>query len=240
VAGAKDNVFNSREFDQSLAGTDQPLPLFRAALQSGRENLKKRFFDHSGVTQLVTAHARLIDQLIVRAWNRHLPLLPPKFRVALVAVGGYGRGELHPASDIDLMVLFEKDKPAKVQPFVEALVRFFWDMGLEVGHSVRTLKDCVQRSEGRHHRGHEFDGIAFARRRRGTLQQNAADDACLENMAEPKILRRQAPGTDTAASPLPRHRLQPGAEHQGRSGRVARHPHDLVGGATAFRHDIPA
>jgi [protein-PII] uridylyltransferase len=147
MAGARDNVFNSREFDQSLAGTDKPLPLFRAALQSGRENIKKRFFEHSGVTQLVTAHARLIDQLIVRAWNRHLPLLPPGFRVALVAVGGYGRGELHPASDIDLMVLFEKDKPAKVQPFVEALIRFFWDMGLEVGHSVRTLKDCVREAK---------------------------------------------------------------------------------------------
>ncbi len=147
MAGARDNVFNSREFDQSLAGTDKPLPLFRAALQGGRENLKQRFFDHSGVTQLVTAHARLIDQLIVRAWNRHLPLLPPGFRVALVAVGGYGRGELHPASDIDLMVLFEKDKPAKVQPFVEALIRFFWDMGLEVGHSVRTLKDCVREAK---------------------------------------------------------------------------------------------
>jgi [protein-PII] uridylyltransferase len=147
VAAPRDSLFNSREFDQSLAGTDKPLPLFRAALQSGRENLRQRFFEHSGAALLVTAHARLIDQLIVRAWNRHLPLLPPGFRVALVAVGGYGRGELHPASDIDLMVLFEKDKPAKVQPFVEALIRFFWDMGLEVGHSVRTLKDCVREAK---------------------------------------------------------------------------------------------
>ncbi|MBI3570127.1 MAG: [protein-PII] uridylyltransferase, partial [Gammaproteobacteria bacterium] len=144
MAGTRESLFNSREFDQSLAETDKPLPLFRAALQTGRENLKKRFFENSGATLLVTAHTRLIDQLIVRAWNRHLSLLPAGFRVALVAVGGYGRGELHPASDIDLMVLLEKDKPVKTQPFVEALIRFFWDMGLDVGHSVRTLKDCVR------------------------------------------------------------------------------------------------
>ena len=143
----KNSLFHNREFDQSLAATDNPLPLFRNALQAGRESLKKRFFENSGATLLVTAHAKLIDQLIVRAWNRHLSLLPAGFRVALVAVGGYGRGELHPASDIDLMVLLEKDRPTKAQAFVESLIRFFWDMGLEVGHSVRTLKDCVREAK---------------------------------------------------------------------------------------------
>ena len=147
MASAKDSVFNSREFDQSLAETDKLLPLFRAALQAGRANLKKRFFGNSGATFLVTAHAKLIDQLIVRAWNLHLSLLPTDFRVALVAVGGYGRDELHPASDVDLMILLEKDRPAKAQAFVEALIRFFWDMGLEVGHSVRTLKDCAREAK---------------------------------------------------------------------------------------------
>ena len=147
MAITRDSLFHSREFDQSLAGIDKPLPLFRAALQNGRANLKKRFFENSGATLLVTAHAKFVDQLIVRAWKHHLALLPAGFRVALVAVGGYGRGELHPASDIDLMVLLEKYKPAKAQPFVEALIRFFWDMGLEVGHSVRTLKDCVREAK---------------------------------------------------------------------------------------------
>jgi len=147
VASARESLFNVREFDQSVAHSDNPLPLFRAALQVGREMLKKRFFDNSGATMLVTAHARFVDQLIVRAWKRHLPLLPAGFRIALVAVGGYGRGELHPASDIDLMVLIGKGKPAKAQAFVETIIRFFWDMGIEVGHSVRTLKDCVNESK---------------------------------------------------------------------------------------------
>ncbi|MCR4346604.1 MAG: [protein-PII] uridylyltransferase [Sulfuricaulis sp.] len=147
MASARDSLFHSREFDQSLADSDKPLPLFRAALQAGRANLKKRFFENSGATLLVTAHAKFVDQLIMRAWKQHLTLLPTGFRVALVAVGGYGRGELHPVSDIDLMVLLDKEKPVKAKPFVEALIRFFWDMGLEVGHSVRTLKDCVREAK---------------------------------------------------------------------------------------------
>lgn len=147
MTSTKETLFNSREFDRSLAGTEKPLPLFRAALRAGRETLKQRFYEHSGAASLVTLHARLIDQLIVRAWQRHLPLLPAGIPVALVPVGGYGRGELHPASDVDLMLLFEKNDPAKTSAFIEALVRFLWDMGLEVGHSVRTLKDCVREAK---------------------------------------------------------------------------------------------
>ena len=147
MASAKDSLFNSREFDRALAMTDNPLALFRAALNAGRETLKQRFLGHSGAASLVTAHAWLIDQLIVRAWKLHLSLLPAGIPLAFVAVGGYGRGELHPASDIDVMVLLEKTDPARTAAFIESLVRFFWDMGLEVGHSVRTLKDCVRESK---------------------------------------------------------------------------------------------
>jgi [protein-PII] uridylyltransferase len=147
MASAKDSLFNSREFDRSLAESDNPLALFRAALNAGRETLKQRFLDNSGASSLVAAHAWLIDQLVVRAWKRHLSLLPSGVPVALVAVGGYGRGELHPASDIDMLVLVHKNDPARIGVFIESLVRFFWDMGLEVGHSVRTLKDCVRESK---------------------------------------------------------------------------------------------
>ena len=144
---AKESLFNGREFDRSLAQAKDPLPLFRDALRAGREALKKHFFDNNSVPPLVAAHAWLIDQLIVRAWKHHQSRWPSDISVALVAVGGYGRGELHPASDIDLMVLFEKDTPAKTKPILESLVRFYWDMGLEVGHSVRTLKDCVREAK---------------------------------------------------------------------------------------------
>ncbi len=95
----------------------------------------------------VHALAELTDTLITRAWTLHLGKYPPRAPVSLVAVGGYGRGELHPHSDIDLMLLTERDDADGTRAFVESLLRFLWDMGLEVGHSVRALKQCVQESK---------------------------------------------------------------------------------------------
>jgi [protein-PII] uridylyltransferase len=66
--------------------------------------------------------------------------------LALVAVGGYGRGELHPCSDIDIMVLLPKSDSADWQTDIERFLAFLWDIGLEVGHSVRSIDDCQRES----------------------------------------------------------------------------------------------
>ncbi|MHB1565956.1 MAG: [protein-PII] uridylyltransferase [Acidiferrobacter sp.] len=91
----------------------------------------------------MTLRTRLIDGILKQAWIKHASLLPPDLPIALVAVGGYGRGELHPASDIDLLLLLSRARYRAVQPFAEALLRFLWDIGLTVGHSVRSVQDCV-------------------------------------------------------------------------------------------------
>jgi [protein-PII] uridylyltransferase len=64
-------------------------------------------------------------------------------RVALVALGGYGREELCPASDIDLMILHGERRPARIQETAERLFYPFWDAGLPLGHAVRTVDQCV-------------------------------------------------------------------------------------------------
>ncbi len=144
----RDDVFNADEFERALRESTDALGVFRSALRHGREALKQDYFDSPRhAPQLVALQAWLVDELLMRAWQRHLPLAPKRTAVALIAVGGYGRGELHPASDVDIMLLLKRGDGTKIGAFAEPFLRFLWDMGLEIGHSVRSLKDCVQEAK---------------------------------------------------------------------------------------------
>ena len=68
----------------------------------------------------------------------------PSAEVALVALGGYGRGMLSPGSDVDLLILHEGTRPDDVSAVAERLLYPMWDVGLRVGHAVRTADECVQ------------------------------------------------------------------------------------------------
>jgi [protein-PII] uridylyltransferase len=132
-------------FDAALAETQAPLPLFRNQLKSAREALKTRFQANEPIDQLVREHSDMVDQLLIRAWQRLID--QQQSGIALVAVGGYGRRELHPASDIDLLIL--TDSGADIERHsagIEQFLLFLWDMGLEVGHSTRSLDDCVRQA----------------------------------------------------------------------------------------------
>ncbi len=130
--------------DRHLSDADNPLEAFRDALKQGKNRLGEQFDQGVPVTALVTAHCGLVDELLRRAWRLKMPSAAS---CALVAVGGYGRGELHPGSDIDIMILLEEQHLDCVKNPVEQLVMFLWDIGLEVGHSVRTVADCVREAQ---------------------------------------------------------------------------------------------
>ena len=68
-------------------------------------------------------------------------------RLAIVAVGGYGRGELAPYSDIDLLFLFPWKQTARGEQVVEYMLYMLWDLGLKVGHSTRSIEDCIRLSK---------------------------------------------------------------------------------------------
>lgn len=143
----KKELFDSASFAAALENENNPVALFRSALKTGRQRLEKYFQSGARPDDLVQSHAWLVDQLILLVFQHHLPLLSKGNEVSLIAVGGYGRGELHPSSDIDLMVLLHQPANDEIKNFLETFIRFLWDTGMEVGHSARTLKDCARESK---------------------------------------------------------------------------------------------
>jgi [protein-PII] uridylyltransferase len=117
---------------------------YRELLKQAHEELKARFLAEEPIEDLVHARAALIDAVLKQAWREHFEAEDARW--ALVAVGGYGRGELHPCSDIDLLLLVSEPPRDEERARVERLLAFLWDIGLEVGHSVRTIEECAQES----------------------------------------------------------------------------------------------
>jgi len=131
---------------QSLlaAGPAVAIPGFRGLLSEATESQNSEFSEGEPVEKLVHARAAIIDRIIRAAWDHHGRNIADT--ADLVAVGGYGRGELHPHSDIDLMLLMEDGVTAAANESVSGFLTFLWDIGLEVGHSVRTLGDCAEQA----------------------------------------------------------------------------------------------
>jgi len=112
-------------------------------LQESNEILFQKFDQGVAIEQLVGEKARLIDQVLQFCFGHYIGE-ESLSACSLVAVGGYGRCELLPGSDIDLMILLRKKPGKELQQKLSSFLTFLWDIGLEVGHSVRTIKDCVR------------------------------------------------------------------------------------------------
>ncbi|QYJ76484.1 bifunctional uridylyltransferase/uridylyl-removing protein GlnD [Shewanella sp. FJAT-52076] len=112
----------------------------KASLQALNQELALAFAAREDVVELVRRRCRVVDELLQTAWSQHGLA---NFPIALVAVGGYGRGELHPHSDIDLLMLVDEKLPKEAEFVLGYFIAFLWDAGLEIGHSVRTIKDTL-------------------------------------------------------------------------------------------------
>ncbi len=113
--------------------------LWRQQLQQGRQALAERYRQHREPRDYLSRHAALIDTLLTGIWHA----LELGARASLVAVGGYGRGQLFPASDIDLLILLPDNHDDALDETLSRFVGILWDIGLEVGHSVRTHDECL-------------------------------------------------------------------------------------------------
>src|SRR3954471_21287148 len=108
----------------------------REQVAAERAALRAAYLARPQPRALLKAHAQLIDRTV-----KAVPGLPAG--AALVATGGYGRGELYPCSDIDLLVLLAHEPQSAERESLERLIGTLWDIGLEIGHSVRTVEGCI-------------------------------------------------------------------------------------------------
>lgn len=113
----------------------------RSALQASSERLNERFQLGTPASELVPQRAAMVDRVLQAVWDDWMGT--PCSTAALIAVGGYGRGELHPGSDVDVLVLVDEKHRSALADALEGFIAALWDLGLEIGHSVRTLPECI-------------------------------------------------------------------------------------------------
>jgi len=120
---------------------------YRQEKQTLWSHIAKSTANGRGLKPTLGRLAKLADKLLVQLWRN----AGFEQGEALIAVGGYGRGELFPSSDVDVLVLLPDNVIAEESPALKAKLEVFigscWDSGLEIGSSVRTLKDCIDESE---------------------------------------------------------------------------------------------
>ncbi len=117
-----------------------PVEALRDGLREARAALREAYLKGRKPAWLLREHARRIDRTLQAIWRDHAP----STSMALVATGGYGRGEMFPCSDVDVLVLLEHEPDAQERGRLERVVGMLWDVGLEIGHSVRTVEACME------------------------------------------------------------------------------------------------
>ena len=129
------------------------LELLRGALDAGRVEIKTRFLAKNDGAEAVLAQAYLMDS-IIRAIHDAVttklywaPNPTQAEQISVIAVGGYGRGELAPYSDIDLLFLLPYKQTPLVEQVVEGILYLLWDLRLKVGHSTRSVDECMRQAK---------------------------------------------------------------------------------------------
>lgn len=140
------NKVEHAEFDlvqlgQPINAAPNDMASYRKVLESGRAAIHAVFETGAAAHDLLTLQTELTDYILTTWWE-HSGL--DSEQCALVAVGGYGRAELHPGSDVDICILIKDRAVAEADPILRSWITSLWDLGLEIGHSVRTLEDCEQ------------------------------------------------------------------------------------------------
>ena len=113
------------------------------ALSQEFQQWQKEQFPISEITSLVAARAYYVDLILTKLWCQHHL---DEYQISLVAVGGYGRRELHPYSDVDILLLTQENVEVDLAESISAFITQLWDVKLDIGHSVRSVKECLKQA----------------------------------------------------------------------------------------------
>ena len=148
-ASAPDSPRGQDALLKQFVANKKPGPVAREYLDSIRAELAERHFAGASGGEIVDAMTEAMDDLIRALFryadaehDRRAPKLNQK--ITVVARGGYGRGELNPQSDVDLLFLHDYKRGPYAEIVTELMLHALWDAGLTVGHAVRTAKECVR------------------------------------------------------------------------------------------------
>ncbi len=132
----------SQDSIDALIHTEKPsIKAIKQKLQEASDYLDKHFLEGYDVRILVAARAFFIDRVLASIWSLYEWTHPDA--ISLIAVGGYGRGELHPHSDIDLLILADVEFSQRDNENISQFVTRLWDLNLDIGQSSRTIEECI-------------------------------------------------------------------------------------------------
>ncbi|MFS1537641.1 MAG: bifunctional uridylyltransferase/uridylyl-removing protein GlnD [Candidatus Phlomobacter fragariae] len=125
-----------------LSQEDFTLPLLKQQVARLQKWLEQSFKQGVTAAELIVIRSHYLDKLLQRLWQ--VNGFEVITQLSLIAVGGYGRQELHPLSDIDLLILSQHPLPITITAKIGQFITLLWDLGFQIAHSVRTLEECFQ------------------------------------------------------------------------------------------------
>src|SRR5271165_3794358 len=112
------------------------------------QHIQQQFFATGDAAPVLAGLSAAIEQMTIDAFQRSFATLSDP-NIAMLAVGGFGRRELFPFSDVDVLILIDREsQAASIKSALSEFVRVLWDAGLRLSHSVRTVTECAEIHEG--------------------------------------------------------------------------------------------
>lgn len=139
-----ENLFEREQFCRKLKTSSNPIELCKTSTEKVTDYFHRCFQNGQNIRDLITARAQFVDDLLSCCWQLYEW---QEQALSMVAVGGYGRSELHPHSDIDILILGTENALEANKEQLSQFITLLWDINLDIGHSVRSVKGCVEEAK---------------------------------------------------------------------------------------------